>query len=420
VILTVYFGRIIARLSSLAVITAVSVSALPAQTSESRDSLRKLESADARKSPMPNAEEASVYRAVLKTVVDPRKLEHTRLGLTYQTVTPCEHVKTCGTAQLPRLQFLGVTDSVAISDFLKKSAKPVAFRSDFVRSLKFDQIMPEDLSSLREHGEASLRSSQQRQESATDLFWDAFDSAYQRSVGLLSFTRIGFNRLHSLALVEVRLDQREWADKPELMLLASSQGKWRVIRRHIEMERTTGIIANGKCVPSTGVFTVEQRPLQEIEGLYRFTFFTDEGDLKLEEQTLLFLPDSVLRAEARAFKHPPGIALSSSDPFPSSFGVPSFELLYPNGKRGEGTEFGINLFSGRIPFNRFKAAFNPDGVIGPGEDIEILSVGVGQFGGRWIENDFRTLSPTKTGPIFISQGHFCAEKVARYKSDMRR
>jgi hypothetical protein len=112
--------------------------------------------------------------------------------------------------------------------------------------------------------------------------------------------------------------------------------------------------------------------------------------------------------------------LSSTDPFPSSFGVPSFELIAENGKRDEGTEFGITLHSGRIPFNRFQPAFNPDGVIGAGEDIEILGVARAQFGGSWIENDYRMLSPDKTGPVRISQGHFCAEKIADYESDMRR
>jgi len=385
-----------------------------------RLSAGKLQSAEARNSLVPDAEEASVYRAVLNAILAPSKLVRTRLGLLYQTVTPCEHVKTCGTSQLPRLQFLGVLDSFTVSDFLEKSTKPVVLRSDFARSLHFDPVTPEDLSSLREQGEARVRFSPQREESTTDLFWDAFASAYPRSAGLVSFTRIGFNRLHSLALVEVRLDQRGWTDKPELLLLSLSGITWRVVRRHIEAERTTGVIAHGKCVPSTGAFTVEQRALQTIEGLYRFTFVTDLGTVSVPERTLLFVPDSVLRTEARALKSYTGRGISSSDPFPSSFGLPGFELLDGKGKRDEGTEFGMTLFSGRIRFHRFKPAFNPDGVIGEGEDIEILGVWANGFGGSWIENDYRLLSPRGTEPSLHSQGHFCAEKIADYRPDMRR
>lgn len=380
----------------------------------------KLESAEARDSSMPDAEETLVYRAALTTILGPRKLGHARMGLVYQTVIPCKRVKTCGTAQFPRLIFLGVLDSALVSGFVDKSAKPLAFRDDFVRSLHFDPITPEDLNFLREQGEARVRFSPHRDESSTDLFWDAFGSAYPRSAGLASFTRIGFNRLHSLALLEVTLDERGWMDKPELLLLARSGGTWRVIRRHIEMERTSGMIAGGKCVPSTGIYAVEQRPLQDIEGLYRFTFVTDQGSVEIPERTFLFVPDSVLRSKARALKAYPGRGISSGDPFPSSFRVPSFELLDRNGKRDEGTEFGITLFSGRIPFHRFMPAFNPDGVIGKGENIEILSVRPGEFGGTWIENDFWFLSRRGAEPRLRSQGHFCAEKITSYRSEMNR
>ncbi len=374
----------------------------------------KAESTRAKNSSVPNAEEASVYRTVLKTILAPRDLERTRLGLAYKTVTPCEHVKTCGVAQFPRLLALGVLDSFTVSDFTGKSANPVVLRNDFVRSLRFDPITPEDLTFLHEEVEARARSSRS-DESTTEQFWDGFDSAYPRSVGLVSFTRIGFNRLYSLALVEVRLDKSGWTDKPELLLLSSTSGKWRVVRRHIEAERTTGIIANGKCIPSSGVFTVEQRPLQSIEGLYRFSFRTDLGTIKIPERMLLFVPDSVLRTEVRAVKTYPGRGFHASDPFPSSFGVPSFELLTSNGKRDEGTEFGITLLSGRIPFDRFRPAFNPDGVIGKGEDIEVLSVGPDWLGGNWVENDFRQ----GDGPFLHSQGHFCAQKIEAYRDSLR-
>ncbi len=378
----------------------------------------RLDASDVRSSLVPTGEEGAVYSAVLDLVLAITGHHRARAGLFVQTVAPCLHSKSCGTVQLPLLQSLGVLDASTVSDFKVKSAQVTALRTDFARKNNMDAITPDDLDYL--YQALGRVAPGQSADHSSDQFWNAFESAYPRSEGIVSLTRAGFNESRSQALIEVTFESRGWSPHSELMLFRRSSNKWRVVRRHIELEKFSGIFVNDNaCVLAAAPVADIPKVLREIEGLYRFTFVTDAGGFKAGDRTVLFVPDSVSRREFEAIKTP-GRGLHSNDPFPSAYGIPRFEVLYGQWKRDESTEVGMELFSSSFPFSRYRPSFDPDGVYLPGEDIEVLDIRQGQLGGRWIQNDDSQAVAKNSAPAVRGQGHFCARKIALYRSQLLR
>ena len=206
----------------------------------------------------PNAEEAAVYRGVLDALYP---VSGSRKGPILLQPVAHRFWKFDVEAEIPRLIREAVVDS-SIEKSLDKLPNDSAWlRPDFGYRRRVVILGPAEQSFLLDQRYDFLAADPKRDVSLTTLAKEAYPGAS----AILSLSRVAFNDAHTQALVQVSSGESPPYDGGETIVLHKGGTAWRVVRRHLELERTSGERVGDKCEPGDAPTSVPR--LKQLERL---------------------------------------------------------------------------------------------------------------------------------------------------------
>jgi hypothetical protein len=219
---------------------------------------------DAKRSTYPDAEVAAVYRGVLDSLY-PANGSHKGPILLHPITSsfaefPFEDAIIALRIgnEMPRLERQGVFDASMEKNIAKLRKDSVWLRPTFEYSRPVIVLQPLQKRFLYAQGDDFREVQPKRDIGLTTLA----KQAYPGADAILSFSRVAFNDAHTEALVQVSAgDDPGVARWGEIMALHKSGNDWRVVRRHVEIGKTSGERVGNQCLPTdapTTVPTVEQ------------------------------------------------------------------------------------------------------------------------------------------------------------------
>ena len=226
--------------------------------------------------------------------------------------------------------------------------------------------------------------------------------AYPGAENILSLSRISYNQKLTQAIVQVAAGSLEPWNAGETMILYRQRNSWRVVRRHLEKEETSGDMINGRCEP------VDAR--KEILRLDQIMRFVGDADITIVPTSpgmqkyagtahYRFIPTDTLR---RFYWIPPKGDTRKPTRLPNGQQKLAVVQLINDSTGRSRKPFGELSYSPYgTGFGFFGSADLPEGVIevdGPFEEFQILRVSGRQFFGKWASG---------SGPTYPFKGYFC-------------
>jgi len=215
---------------------------------------------DALKSTYPDAQVAAVYRGALDALYPAGGARKGPILLHPITA----HFSSLDLAdEMPRLIRLAVVDSSMEKSMEKVPPDSVWLRPKFEYSRRVIILQPAAKRFLLEQGDDFLAVDPRRDVSLTALAKQAYPGADR----ILSFSRVAFNNARTKGLVQVLSGDEPGSGRRETMALHKTGGGWRVVRRHLELGKTSGERVGDRCEPTdapTTIPTTEQ--IQRLVG----------------------------------------------------------------------------------------------------------------------------------------------------------
>jgi hypothetical protein len=226
--------------------------------------------------------------------------------------------------------------------------------------------------------------------------------AYPGADKILSLSRIAYNQKLTQAIVQVAAGSLEPWNAGETMILYRHGSSWRVVRRHVEKEETSGDMVAGRCEPVDAVPAVPR-----VNQLERFV-----GDAEIT--VIPTAPDMRRYAGTSRYRFVPNDTLHRYYWLPSFKGDTRPPRRLPIGLQKLAKVQALDS-TGKVVNNRGELARTPDGAAvvfagspnlpegviefdGPYEEFKILRVNGRQFFGSWL---------SQSGPTYPFKGYFC-------------
>jgi hypothetical protein len=220
--------------------------------------------------------------------------------------------------------------------------------------------------------------------------------AYPGAGSILSLSRIAYNQKLDQAIVQVAAGSLEPWNAGETMILYRQGSTWRVVRRHVDKEATSGNMVAGRCEPVDATKTVPTlNQLERFVGDAEITIIPTAPDLRGHADTAhyRFIPTDTLH---RYYWVPP--KGDTRPPTRLKGGQKLAVALAINDSTGKPREH----WRGALNFSPYGAtlAFFDDPIVldGAFEEFTILRVDGRQFFGTW---------STGSGPTYPFKGYFC-------------
>jgi hypothetical protein len=232
----------------------------------------------AAKSTYPDPDAAAVYRGVLDALYPRDSTSKGPILLQPFTFRACDH---CVDAEMPRLIRQGVIDPSTARSFSSLPKDSVWLRPDFEYSREVKILSLAEQKFLLQQADP-VGGYDKKDMSLLALAKDAYPGV--DSIWALS--RVAFNDAGTEALVQVGTRSSYWLEG-ETMLLRKSTGGWRVARRHIEQEETSGERVGDRCEPAdapTGRPTLGE--LERFVGDAHISSVGTSPDLRQYSETL--------------------------------------------------------------------------------------------------------------------------------------
>jgi hypothetical protein len=294
--------------------------------------------------------------------------------------------------EIPRLTRLGLVDSSMEGSMVRLPRDSVWLRPKFDYRRRVVILGPSEQRFLLEQGEEFVEADGNRNVSLLALAKEAYPGAD----AILSLSQVVFNDAHTQALVQLSVNGSPTFGRGETMLLHKSGTGWRVVRRHLEREETSGERVGDRCEPAdvpTTVPTLEQ--LERIIGDAYITVNPTDPQLRRYAGTshYRFVRTDTLR---RFY----------SQPRPGDKGAP----IRMKGRQRLAVAHVINDSTGKaragrpgfLDFDVHGATLtftgDPNVTHGSMEQFEILRVRGREFFGSWF---------TVSGPTVPFKGYFC-------------
>jgi hypothetical protein len=307
------------------------------------------------------------------------------------TFRACDH---CVDAEMPRLIWQHVIDPSTARNFERLPKDSAWFRPTFeyrrdvkILSLAEQKFLMEQADPVGGYDKKDV--------SLLGLARDAYPVADS----IWSLSRVAFNDAGTEALVQVGTTSHFWL-VGETMLLRKSAGAWRVVRRHIEREETSGERVGGRCEPADAP---SGRPtLGDLERFIGDAYISSVG----------------ASAQLRANFGTMHLRFAATDTLHRFYWVPSFPgdtrkpIRLKNGqllatvqvindstgkaRTGISGEFQLSGNTATITFTEHREGYiTSDGWF---EQYKIMKVNGREFFGNWF---------TETGPTIPWKGYFC-------------
>jgi len=220
--------------------------------------------------------------------------------------------------------------------------------------------------------------------------------AYPGADRILSLSRIAYNQKLDQAIVQVAASRLEPWNAGETMILYRKESTWRVVRRHVEKEATSGNMVAGRCEPVDATNTVPSlNQLERFVGDAEITIIPTTPGLRghADLAHYRFIPTDTLH---RYYWVPP--KGDARPPARLKGGQKLAVALAINDSTGKPREH----WQGALNFSPYGAtlAFFDDPIVldGAFEEFTIRRVDGRQFFGTW---------STGSGPTYPFKGYFC-------------
>lgn len=237
------------------------------------------ESVEAKNATVPDADERAVFRAAFRRV---RSLNPNLriIGMYTRTMERCSWGELCGADQLPRMVHDRAIDSSTAAEFRSHASERRFFNPGFARGLGLRVFTQQEVQYLSDEAREPFETAAGDSAETFGRFWRSFRRIYGKRSALVSFTRAGFNRLRTEALVEVRTDTAQI--EPEihpsvLMLLRKRNGSWVVENPNVGSGLTSGAWERGACVATSRGRTPSEQEIETIEGVYEVQIIETTG-----------------------------------------------------------------------------------------------------------------------------------------------
>ena len=230
-----------------------------------------LESTEATNAVAPTPDEARVYAAALRYLIQQRGRTEI-VAVANKTIETCRFSKGCGRVQLPRLVNEGVVDTSTVTEFRRRKDKLELLNPAFVRPLRLRVIGEDEIRYLAHEAEPRARPTD-KLENESELFWIGFHKLYGHRARIVSLTRAWFNTTHTEALLEIRLDSTTlvWDNRPTMFLLRRNGQDWRVVNHDLGRGETSGKWIDGKCMASSPTGSASKRDIDALVGEFDIT-----------------------------------------------------------------------------------------------------------------------------------------------------
>jgi hypothetical protein len=343
-------------------------------------------------------EASAVYRSVIEALFPAAATRRQLIVISSVTRSRCVLREDCGSPQLFRLQKSGQVDSSTVMDFSRVSRDSVLFRSRLRRAAWTTIMTPAEVSYLTREGQLKYGS-----DDPAGAFWTAYKEAYPTSPGLVSWTRVGFNPGQTQALVEVAVETAAHRDAPpEMMLLAKRPSGWRVVRRNIDREVTSGAMRGGVCVPVT---PPPHRPdsarVARLVGEFRISEIVTSRQTRLQRFSIRLMPPDPVRTRDSS-------AAGQPSRWPPSKFFPSVEIFNSTGEK-------VPELRGRFMVDRTGTELViTDGALdGYYKTLQIHRIEGDNFFGSWHSSFSYVYQLARDGSVMANpSGFFCAVRVA--------
>ena len=230
---------------------------------------------DALRSTYPDAEVAAVYRGVLDSLYPANGL-HKGPILLHPITSSFASFSFQAAAlalrlgnEVPRLVRQGVFDASMEKNIEKLRPDSVWLRPRFNYKRPVIVLQPSQKRFLYAQGEDFREVQPERDIGLTTLA----KQAYPGADAILSFSRVVFNDAHTQAVVQVQAgDEPNLGRWGEIMALHKSGHDWRVVRRHVEIGRTSGARVGDQCLPTDAPATTPT--VEQLRGLVGYADIT--------------------------------------------------------------------------------------------------------------------------------------------------
>jgi hypothetical protein len=204
---------------------------------------------DALKSTYPDAQVAAVYRGVLDSLYPAGGVRKGPI-LLHPITNRFSSMDLAD--EMPRLIRLGLVDSSMETSIDKVPPDSVWLRPKFEYSRRLIILAPSAKRFLLEQGDDFLAVDPRRDVSLTTLAKQAYPGADR----ILSFSRVAFNNARTQGLVQVSAGDDPGYGRTETMALHKAGAGWRVVRRHVELGKTSGERVGNRCEPTDAPTTM--------------------------------------------------------------------------------------------------------------------------------------------------------------------
>jgi len=161
--------------------------------------------------------------------------------------------------ELFRLEKQGVVDSTLQPRLRRLPHEPVWLRPNASYGRKVIVLGPAEQKFLEEQAGEFGETGEQRDLSLNGMIKEAYPGADK----LLWLSRVAYNERIDQAIVQVGPQTGNAYDEGETMILHKTGNLWRVVRRHVEKEATSGDMIAGRCEPVDAKPTVPSFPQLE-------------------------------------------------------------------------------------------------------------------------------------------------------------
>ncbi|HEX6573568.1 MAG TPA: hypothetical protein VF042_01240 [Gemmatimonadaceae bacterium] len=220
-------------------------------------------------SPYPSSADIAVYSAVVNEL---------HLGdsaaVSTETRSWCRLFHQCPALQLAHLERLGILDSTTFPIFQGVASDSVRLNPSTLRSLGIPLLSVGERTYLTQ--EARRASYFSDAEEGRD-FWTGLRTNHPGVSRILSFTRVGYDIAADQAMVSYHIETPV-RQLDETLLLRKADNHWTVLRRHLEAERISAEIVNGRCVPSAPGARPSDAEFAGISGDFDFRMVSSATD----------------------------------------------------------------------------------------------------------------------------------------------
>ncbi|MDQ6770576.1 MAG: hypothetical protein M3Z54_11385 [Gemmatimonadota bacterium] len=345
---------------------------------------------DALKSTYPDAQVASVYRGILDALYPAGGA--TKGPILLHPITNRFSIMDLAD-EMPRLIRLGLVDSSMETSIDKVPPDSVWLRPKFEYSRRVIILEPSAKRFLFAQGDDFLAVDPRRDVSLTTLAKQAYPGADR----ILSFSRVAFNSARTQALVQVSAGDDPGYGRTETMALHEAGAGWRVVRRHVELGKTSGERVGDRCEPTDAPTTMPTKeqiatligdaditvvPTSRWWRKYAGTSHYRLGPIDTLRLFHWLPPDGDLRGPVSI--HRRRLAL--------------VQFIDSTGKRGRGRTGSLDFDGGSA---RVTFVADSDRWAEPKEEFNILEVRGREFFGSW-------LSRSSGGDVTMGlKGYFC-------------